>query len=94
MGEKWCFWVSLDSVYFVMVYCQECWYMSRMVRHLSIRDVATSLRLSTDRVRRMAVDGTIDGFFRPAGMGDWRIAETDFEAFLERSKRMTWGEAA
>ena len=85
-----------------MLYEQECWYIGRAMktsslpRHLSIRDVAVSLGLSTDRVRRLAASGEMAGWFRPGrrATGDWRIAESDYERFLAESRRLTHGDAA
>ena len=69
---------------------------AQLPRHLSIRAVAESLSLTTDRVRRLAASGEMEGWFRPGrrATGDWRISEADFLRYLEESRRQNHGDAA
>jgi excisionase family DNA binding protein len=63
-------------------------------RYLSCRDVADTLGYSLDHVRRLFTSGAIPNAVRLGGMGDWRLAEQDLEAYLEASRRLTHGDAA
>lgn len=59
-----------------------------MSEHLKTTEVAKRLGLSEDTIRRLCSDGYFPNAWRLGGKStQWRIPETDVDAFIERKKR-------